>query len=148
MRDPHLHTYGLGPALIAAGRVAQDSFAISAIARAELAKLSETYRTTCTASAVVGDRISVLESTGPGMVKVGASNRTRHDCARWWPSAGSAATWWRASPRPGGGSTRYWPVSPTETCPPSCARSSVNWSPAWANGSTSARIFARARNIR
>ncbi|WP_280509961.1 helix-turn-helix domain-containing protein [Nocardia farcinica] len=73
VRDPHLHTYGLGPALIAAGRVAQDSFAISAIARAELAKLSETYRTTCTASAVVGDRISVLESTGPGMVKVGAS---------------------------------------------------------------------------
>ncbi|MCP2275565.1 helix-turn-helix domain-containing protein [Nocardia amikacinitolerans] len=73
VRDPHTHVYGLGPALIAAGRVAQDSFAISAIARGELAELSARYRTTCTASAVVGDRISVLESTGPGMVKVGAS---------------------------------------------------------------------------
>lgn len=73
VRDPHTHTYGLGPALIAAGRVAQDGFAISAIARGELAELSAKYRTTCTASAVVGDRISVLESTGPGMVKVGAS---------------------------------------------------------------------------
>ncbi|MFC9897042.1 helix-turn-helix domain-containing protein [Nocardia sp. NPDC127579] len=73
VRDPGTLTYGLGPALIAAGRVAQDSFAISAIARAELAELSARYRTTCTASAVVGDQIMVLESTGPGMVKVGAS---------------------------------------------------------------------------
>ncbi|WP_067862680.1 helix-turn-helix domain-containing protein [Nocardia shimofusensis] len=73
VRDPRQHTYGLGPALIAAGRVAQASFAISAIARVELEKLSSAYRTTCTASAVLGDRIAVLESTGPGMVKVGAS---------------------------------------------------------------------------
>lgn len=73
VRDPRQHTYGLGPALIAAGRIAQQSFAISAIARVELEKLSSVYRTTCTASALVGDRISVLESTGPGMVKVGAS---------------------------------------------------------------------------
>ncbi|MFE7797388.1 helix-turn-helix domain-containing protein [Nocardia sp. NPDC057440] len=73
VRDAHTRTYGLGPALIAAGRVAQDSFAISAIARVELAKLTAEYRTTCTASAVVGEQITVLESTGPGMVKVGAS---------------------------------------------------------------------------
>ncbi|MEV0293685.1 helix-turn-helix domain-containing protein [Nocardia sp. NPDC050710] len=73
VRDPQTLTYGLGPALIAAGRVAQESFAISAIARAELEELTARYRTTCTASAVVGERISVLESTGPGMVKVGAS---------------------------------------------------------------------------
>ncbi|MEU8899136.1 helix-turn-helix domain-containing protein [Nocardia sp. NPDC048505] len=73
VRDPLARTYGLGPALIAAGRVAQDSFAISAIARTELAKLSARYRTTCTASAVVGEQILVLESTGPGLVKVGAS---------------------------------------------------------------------------
>lgn len=73
VRDPRQHTYGLGPALIAAGRIAQQSFAISAIARVELEKLSSVYRTTCTASALVGDRISVLESAGPGMVKVGAS---------------------------------------------------------------------------
>ncbi|WP_330254513.1 helix-turn-helix domain-containing protein [Nocardia sp. NBC_00565] len=73
VRDANTRTYGLGPALIAAGRVAQDSFAISAIARAELAKLTALYRTTCTASAVVGEQIMVLESTGPGLVKVGAA---------------------------------------------------------------------------
>ncbi|MGW4845064.1 helix-turn-helix domain-containing protein [Nocardia brasiliensis] len=73
VRDADARTYGLGPALIAAGRVAQDSFAISALARTELERLTAEYRTTCTASAVVGDRIMVLESTGPGMVKVGAA---------------------------------------------------------------------------
>ncbi|MEV4235702.1 helix-turn-helix domain-containing protein [Nocardia sp. NPDC049737] len=73
MRDPSTRTYGLGPALIAAGRVAQDSFAIASIARGELEKLTALYRTTCTASAVVGEQIMVLESTGPGLVKVGAA---------------------------------------------------------------------------
>ncbi|MFF3227531.1 helix-turn-helix domain-containing protein [Nocardia suismassiliense] len=73
VRDADTLTYGLGPALIAAGRVAQDSFAISALARAELERLTARYRTTCTASAVVGEQIMVLESTGPGMVKVGAA---------------------------------------------------------------------------
>lgn len=73
VRDADTLTYGLGPALIAAGRVAQDSFAMSALARAELEKLTARYRTTCTASAVVGEQIMVLESTGPGLVKVGAA---------------------------------------------------------------------------
>lgn len=73
VRDAQTRTYGPGPALIAAGRVAADSFAIAAIARAELAPLAAEYRTTCTASAVVGEQIMVLESLGPGMVKVGAS---------------------------------------------------------------------------
>ncbi|MEU7142002.1 helix-turn-helix domain-containing protein [Nocardia sp. NPDC046473] len=73
VRDADTLTYGLGPALIAAGRVAQDSFAISALARTELEKLTAQYRTTCTASAVVGEQIMVLESTGPGLVKVGAA---------------------------------------------------------------------------
>src|SRR3981189_670142 len=49
VRDTHTLTYGLGPALIAAGRVAQDSFAISAIARNELEKLTAESRTTCPA---------------------------------------------------------------------------------------------------
>ncbi|MBF6434888.1 IclR family transcriptional regulator [Nocardia cyriacigeorgica] len=73
VRDPRTRTYGPGPALIAAGRVAQDSFAIAGVAHPELARLSRAYRTTCTASALVGEQIIVLESTGPGMVKVGAS---------------------------------------------------------------------------
>ncbi|NEW48539.1 helix-turn-helix domain-containing protein [Nocardia cyriacigeorgica] len=73
MRDPRTRTYGPGPALIAAGRVAKDSFAVAGAAHSELARLSETYRTTCTASALVGEQIMVLESTGPGAVKVGAT---------------------------------------------------------------------------
>ncbi|WP_280231144.1 helix-turn-helix domain-containing protein [Nocardia cyriacigeorgica] len=75
VRDPRTRTYGPGPALIAAGRVAQDSFAIAGVAHPELARLSDAYRTTCTASALVGEQIIVLESTGPGMVKVGATYR-------------------------------------------------------------------------
>lgn len=73
VRDPRTRTYGLGPALIGAGRAAQENFAVAALARAELEPLSARYRTTCTASAVVGDEIVVLEGTGPGLVKVGAT---------------------------------------------------------------------------
>ncbi|QIS11887.1 helix-turn-helix domain-containing protein [Nocardia arthritidis] len=73
VRDQQTRTYGLGPALIAAGRVAQDGFTVAALARTRLQELSARYRTTCTASAVVGSQIVVLESTGPGMVKVGAT---------------------------------------------------------------------------
>lgn len=74
-RDPRTRDYGPGPALIAAGRVAQDSFAIAGLAHPELARLSAKYGTTCTASAVVGERISVLDSAGPAMVRVGATYR-------------------------------------------------------------------------
>lgn len=65
VRDPVSVTYGLGPALIAAGRAAQNGFAIGPVARKHLAELSERYDTTCTASAVVSDRITVLESVEP-----------------------------------------------------------------------------------
>ncbi|HCT80419.1 MAG TPA: ArsR family transcriptional regulator [Micromonosporaceae bacterium] len=73
VRDPEAKTYGLGPALIAAGRMAQNNFAASDVARKHLAELSTRYNTTCTASAVVGDQIMMLERTGPGFaaVKVG-----------------------------------------------------------------------------
>ncbi|MEU1981572.1 helix-turn-helix domain-containing protein [Nocardia sp. NPDC019395] len=74
-RDPRTRDYGPGPALIAAGRVAQDSFAIAGLAHPELERLSAIYATTCTASAVVGERISVLDSAGPAMVRVGATYR-------------------------------------------------------------------------
>jgi len=57
--------YGLGPALIAAGRAAQRGFAVGPIARTHLAKVSAEFGTTCTASGVIGDQISVLEVTGP-----------------------------------------------------------------------------------
>jgi DNA-binding IclR family transcriptional regulator len=75
VRDPAHKTYGLGPALIAAGRVAQRDFAVGVTARRHLAELSARYGTVCTASAVVGDQIMVLERTGPARavatVKVG-----------------------------------------------------------------------------
>lgn len=72
VRDPIVKTYGLGPALIAAGRVAQSNFAASDLARRYLVGLSEQFGSTCTASAVVGDQIMVLERTGPpGAVKLG-----------------------------------------------------------------------------
>lgn len=64
-RDPQSKTYGLGPALIAAGRAAQRSFAVGPVARSYLEKLSAEFDTTCVASAVIGDRIAVLEAVGP-----------------------------------------------------------------------------------
>ncbi|WAL63737.1 helix-turn-helix domain-containing protein [Amycolatopsis cynarae] len=71
VRDPRTVTYGLGPALVAAGRAAREGFAVSEIARRHLEGLSARYRTTCTASAVVGEQILLLEGTGPAPVKVG-----------------------------------------------------------------------------
>jgi len=75
VHDPVTKAYGLGPALIAAGRVAQNDFAAATLARHRLADLSARYDTVCTASAVVGERILVLERTGPARaaarVKVG-----------------------------------------------------------------------------
>ncbi|WP_083874274.1 helix-turn-helix domain-containing protein [Nocardia paucivorans] len=72
-RDPRGLDYGPGPALIAAGRVAQDIFSIAGLAHPELERLGAAYHTTCTASAIVGERISILDSAGPGMVRVGAT---------------------------------------------------------------------------
>ncbi len=57
--------YGLGPALIVAGRAAGDGLAMGAVARRHLDALAAEYGTTCTASAVVGDKVVVLESAGP-----------------------------------------------------------------------------------
>jgi DNA-binding IclR family transcriptional regulator len=73
VRDPDGLAYGLGPALMAAGRAAQASFAVSRVARPHLEALSERYESACTASAVVGDQIMVLERAGPaqGAARVG-----------------------------------------------------------------------------
>lgn len=74
VRDPRTLAYGLGPALIAAGRVARESFVAADVARRHLTPLVERYNATCSASAVVGDEIMVLEAVGPSgapPVKVG-----------------------------------------------------------------------------
>jgi DNA-binding IclR family transcriptional regulator len=73
VRDTEDLTYGLGPAAVAVGRAAQDGFTAGVRARSHLERLSDRYGTTCTASAVVGDQIMLLERTGPASptVRVG-----------------------------------------------------------------------------
>lgn len=65
VRDPWTHTYGLGPALVAAGKVAQRGFPVAEVAQRRLAEVAKRFRATCTASAVMGDRIRVVARTGP-----------------------------------------------------------------------------------
>ncbi|MBJ8348162.1 helix-turn-helix domain-containing protein [Antrihabitans sp. YC2-6] len=71
MRDPVARSYGLGPALVAAGRAAQESLAAGPVPRRHLELLSSRFDTTCSASAVVGDRITILELTAPPGVDPG-----------------------------------------------------------------------------
>ncbi|RVW08303.1 ArsR family transcriptional regulator [Prescottella agglutinans] len=70
-RDPVSKTYGLGPALIAAGRAAQRGFAVGPIARAQLDKLAAEFGAVCTASAVVGDQVMILETVAPPGMTLG-----------------------------------------------------------------------------
>ncbi|MBD0323028.1 MAG: helix-turn-helix domain-containing protein [Aldersonia sp.] len=65
VRDESTRSYALGPALITAGRAAQEGFAVGPIARRQLADLSTRFHTTCTASGVIGDRITIVELTCP-----------------------------------------------------------------------------------
>ncbi|NME80475.1 helix-turn-helix domain-containing protein [Rhodococcus sp. 105337] len=64
IRDPADKSYGLGPALIVAGRAAQRGFASGPVAHRHLAALSSEFGVMCTASAVVGDRIAILDVVG------------------------------------------------------------------------------------
>lgn len=64
VRDDADATYGPGPALIVAGRAARDGAAMGAIARRHLEGLAARYDAICTASAVAGGKIVVLESAG------------------------------------------------------------------------------------
>ena len=58
-------TYRLGPRLITLGHTAQESMRISPAARAELRRLSETFNATAALSAVIDDRITLLELVAP-----------------------------------------------------------------------------------
>ncbi|WP_248960180.1 IclR family transcriptional regulator [Sphaerisporangium perillae] len=74
VRDARTTAYRLGPALVAAGRAAQRSFAAGEVARRHLAPLAERHHATCTASAVVGEEIMILDAVAPPdapAVKVG-----------------------------------------------------------------------------
>jgi DNA-binding IclR family transcriptional regulator len=71
VRDPKNKTYRLGPALIALGHTAQEALRVDPAARAELRRLSAACGTTAALSAVIDDRITVLELVGPPGADVG-----------------------------------------------------------------------------
>ncbi|BBX88738.1 helix-turn-helix domain-containing protein [Mycolicibacterium boenickei] len=65
IRDSADKTYRLGPSLISLGHAAQESMRVNPAARAELRALSATFDTSAGLTAVVDDRITVLEVVGP-----------------------------------------------------------------------------------
>lgn len=73
IRDTQTKSYGLGPALVSAGRAAQRDFALGSMVRDRLEGLSEQFSAICMASAVVGDNVMVLEMVAPPGVEPPAS---------------------------------------------------------------------------
>lgn len=71
IRDARDKTYRLGPRLISLGHTAQESMRVSPTAREELGRLAATYDTTAALSAVIDDRITLLELVGPQSADVG-----------------------------------------------------------------------------
>lgn len=71
VRDTGDKTYRLGPKLISLGHTAQESMRVNPAARDELQRLSAAYDTTAALSAVIDDRITLLELVGPASVDVG-----------------------------------------------------------------------------
>ncbi len=71
VRDSQDKTYRLGPALISLGHTAQESLRVDPAAGAELRQLSAISGTTAALSAVIDDRITVLELVGPPGADVG-----------------------------------------------------------------------------
>ena len=71
VRDARDKTYRLGPSLITLGHIAQESMRVNPASREELRRLSETFTTTAALSAVVDDRITLLELVGPPGADVG-----------------------------------------------------------------------------
>jgi DNA-binding IclR family transcriptional regulator len=71
VRDTQDKTYRLGPALISLGHTAQESMRVDPAAREELRRLSSAHGTTVALSAVIDDRITLLELVGPPGADVG-----------------------------------------------------------------------------
>ena len=71
VRDGRDKTYRLGPALISLGHTAQESMRVDPAAREELRRLSSAHGTTAALSAVIDDRITLLELVGPPAADVG-----------------------------------------------------------------------------
>ncbi|TPG32013.1 IclR family transcriptional regulator [Mycolicibacterium hodleri] len=73
IRDAADKTYRLGPRLISLGHIAQESMRVNPAAREVLRRLSTTFDTTAALSAVVDDRITLLDVVGPPSVDVGVT---------------------------------------------------------------------------
>ncbi|MDT5073772.1 MAG: hypothetical protein QOH82_3092 [Mycobacterium sp.] len=71
IRDAGDKTYRLGTRLISLGHTAQEAMRVSPTARDELRRLSMTYDTTAALSAVIDDRITLLELVRPPGADVG-----------------------------------------------------------------------------
>src|ERR1700712_4940368 len=71
VRDDRDKTYRLGPRLISLGHTAQESMRVNPAAREELPRLSIAYDTPAALSAVIDDRITLLELVGPPGADVG-----------------------------------------------------------------------------
>ena len=71
VRDARDKTYRVGPRLISLGHTAQESMRVNPAARTELRRLSGMYGTTAALSAVIDDRITLLELVGPPGADVG-----------------------------------------------------------------------------
>ena len=85
VRDGSDKTYRLGPALISLGRTAQESMRVDPGARDELYRLSSAFGTTAALSAVIDDRITLLELVGPPGSDVGGTagrSQTTRDSVR------------------------------------------------------------------
>jgi DNA-binding IclR family transcriptional regulator len=71
VRDAADKTYRLGPSLITLGHKAQESMRVSPAAREQLRLLSSRYGVTAALSAVVDDRITLLDLVAPAGVRPG-----------------------------------------------------------------------------
>lgn len=65
VRDDDTKTYTLGPALLGLGRAAGDAFTSVAFARPEIRNLSRELGVAASIATLVGDKIVVLDRTGP-----------------------------------------------------------------------------------
>lgn len=97
-RDPASKTYGLGPALIAAGRAAQRGFAVGPIARAHLDEIAAEFGAVCTASAVVGDQVMILETVAPTGTTLGRTAARVGQAYPFAPPVGLMYVIWDSDP--------------------------------------------------
>jgi DNA-binding IclR family transcriptional regulator len=79
--DPDTRRYGIGPALVAAGRLARRAVPGSDAAERPLSELAVRYGCACSASAVVGNEIVVLTSLRPDGRADGALAGSRYPFA-------------------------------------------------------------------